>query len=116
MNIMIVDDNAVIRATIRSMLAELTDTFCECTDGSEAVESYEAFHPDWVLMDIKMKQVDGFQATEAIRSAFPDAKVIIITQYDDPKLKEKARRVGANEFVLKEHLLDIEQIIRGDHN
>ena len=62
-------------------------------------------------MDIKMKHVDGFAATEAIRSSFPDAKVIMITQYDDQKLEAKARRAGAIEFVLKEHLSEIDRII-----
>jgi CheY-like chemotaxis protein len=116
MNIMIVDDNASIRAMIRSILEQMTDTFCECSDGSEAVESYASFHPDWVLMDIKMNRMDGYQAMEAIRSTFPEAKVIMITQYNDPELKERARRAGAVDFVLKEHLLDIEQIIRSHCN
>ena len=111
MKILTVDDNESVRTMIRSLLSGSVDTFCECDDGAEAVTAYTKFRPDWVLMDIRMKQVDGFQATREILSEFPEAKIIMITQYNDPKLREKAKHVGAIDFVLKEHLLDIEQII-----
>ncbi|MBI3193576.1 MAG: response regulator transcription factor [Ignavibacteriae bacterium] len=111
MTVMIVDDNASVRSMIRTLLHTTVDSFCECSDGSEALKSYEQYHPDWVLMDIMMKRVDGFQATKEILSEFPNAKIIMITQHNDPKLKQKAQTIGATEFVLKEHLLDIEHII-----
>ncbi|MBI5022443.1 MAG: response regulator transcription factor [Ignavibacteriales bacterium] len=112
MKVMIVDDNASIRDMIRSILSTTADNVYECSDGNEALKSYQQFHPDWVLMDIKMKMMDGFEATQEILSEFPNAKIIMITQYDDPKLEEKARRIGAVEFVLKEKLVDIERIIK----
>ncbi len=113
---MIVDDNAAMRLTIRRMLSGEGIAICECSDGAEAVERFPKLRPDWVLMDIKMKQVDGFQASKEILSEFPDAKIIMITQYDDPKLEEKAHAAGVMNFVLKEHLFDIEQIIHGQKN
>lgn len=113
---MIVDDSESIRTMVRSILSTSVESFCECSDGNEALESYASFHPDWVLMDIKMKYMGGFEATNAILSVFPDAKIIMITQYSDPKLEEKAHRSGAIEFVLKEHLIDIEQIIHCNRN
>jgi DNA-binding NarL/FixJ family response regulator len=63
-----------------------------------------------------MRQMDGIQATEEIRSRFPDAKIIIVTQYNDPKLQQKALRAGACDLVLKEDLLEIERIIRANRN
>lgn len=116
MTIMIVDDSAAMRLTIRRMLSGDGVAICECSDGIEAVATYPKIHPDWVLMDIKMKQMDGFHAMEEILSEFPDAKIIMITQYDEPKLEEKAHNAGAVEFVLKEKLMDIEQIIHGQQN
>lgn len=112
MTVMIVDDSASIRKMIRTMLSTTADEFCECSDGSEALDSYSRFHPDWVLMDIKMKRMDGFQATHEILSSFPDARVVMITQYNDPKLIEKARRSGARDCILKENLVRVEEIIR----
>jgi CheY-like chemotaxis protein len=116
MTIMIVDDSAAMRLTIRRMLSGEGVAISECNDGAEAVKTYPKLHPDWVLMDIKMKQMDGFQATWEIISQFPDAKIIMITQYDDPKLEKKAHEMGAIEFVLKEKLMDIERIIHGQKN
>ncbi len=111
MKIMIVDDNESIRSVIRGILSDSADSFYECGDGSEALEAFSVYHPDWVLMDIRMKNVDGFEATKQILSSYPDAKVIMVTQFDEPKLHEKAIHAGAREFVLKENLRDIERII-----
>ncbi len=112
MVVMIVDDSASIRGLLRGMLFSSVDSFCECSDGSEALEMYRKYHPDWVLMDIRMKRMDGFQATETILSSFPEAKIILITQYNEPKLLQKARRSGACACILKDNLMDIERILR----
>lgn len=74
---------------------------------------YRKYHPDWVLMDIRMKRMNGFQAAETILSSFPEAKIIMITQYNDPKLLQKARCSGACACILKDNLMDIERILRG---
>ncbi len=111
MKIMIVDDNASIRRTIHSILDQSDDTFCECSDGTEAVKMYPWFRPDWVLMDVRMEKMNGFEATENILASFPDAKIIIVTQYNDREFREKAKHSGARNFVSKEHLMDIEGII-----
>lgn len=116
MTVMIVDDNALMRSAMRRLLDRTVDAFCECSDGSEALSTYAKFHPDWVLMDIKMNRMDGFQATKEILSSFPDAKIIMVTQYDEPVLHEKAMRGGVKEFVLKENLSEIENIIRARDN
>jgi DNA-binding NarL/FixJ family response regulator len=58
-----------------------------------------------------MKELDGISATRQIKAAFPDAQIIMITDYDDPKLREAARRAGACEYILKENLLDVRRIL-----
>jgi CheY-like chemotaxis protein len=113
---MIVDDNDAVRAKMRAILETTAPVICECIDGNQALDSYRRFHPDWVLMDIRMKVMDGFQATEEILSIFPDAKIVMVTQYDEPSLREKAKQVGAYDFVLKENLFDIERIINAQNN
>jgi CheY-like chemotaxis protein len=116
MTIMIVDDSKPVRDIIRSLLLPTADSFCECSDGDEAFEVYARVRPDWVLMDIQMKRMDGFRATREILSSFPDAKIIMVTQYDDPGVCEKAKQAGVREFVLKDNLCDIERIIQCDHS
>ncbi len=111
MRVIIVDDSAQMRHLLRGILDGTAEVACECSDGDEAVEAYAKYRPDWVLMDIKMKRVDGFQATREILSSFPDARIIMITQYDDARLKEKASLAGAQEFVLKENLVEIGSVL-----
>ena len=107
--IMIVDDNVPIRAMIKHFIQSISadEEFYECNDGSEAIDAYERLRPKWVLMDIKMPGMDGLAATETIRSQFPEAQIIIITNFDDPELHDAARKAGAAGYVLKDNLTDL---------
>ena len=116
MKVMIVDDNVAIHEIIRDALMPGVDDFADCSDGIEAVALYRSYHPDWVLMDIMMEKMDGLLATEAILAEDPHAKIIMITQHNEPSLREKAKRIGAVEFVLKENLEDIGRIINRSVN
>jgi CheY-like chemotaxis protein len=116
MKIMIVDDNLFVRATIRRILDGCGDTFSECGDGNEAVKAYAEVCPDCVLMDIKMKIMDGIRATEEICRLHPGAKIIIVTEYRDPEARKEAVRAGAVGFVLKEDLVDLGRIIAAYRN
>lgn len=102
--ILIVDDNAGMRKAIRSMLGEVDSEFCECNDGSKALEMYKTHRPHWVLMDVRMPGVDGITATKQIKSSFPNARIIIVTEYDDPYLRKEAEEAGAIAFVRKDDL------------
>jgi len=57
---------------IKKLLGDLTDAFKECVDGAQALATYKRYWPDWVLIDIKMKEMDGLAATRLIKAAFPD--------------------------------------------
>jgi CheY-like chemotaxis protein len=111
LNLLIVEDNQAMRGLIRSIIADLAGDVGECDDGAEALSAYAARRPDWVLMDIRMKETDGISATRRIKAAFPDARIMILTDYDDPKLREVARGAGAREYVTKENLLDVRRIL-----
>jgi len=82
-------------------------TVLEAADGGQAIECYERMHPDWVLMDIAMEPVDGLAASRAILGAHPEAKIIILTNYDEARYRAAAREIGTKAFILKEHLGDI---------
>ncbi|MEW6127275.1 MAG: response regulator transcription factor [Acidobacteriota bacterium] len=114
MKALIVDDNVTMRKLIRSVTQRYFSEFRECSDGSEVLQIYREFCPDWVLMDVQMQMQDGIAATKQILAAFPDAKIVIVTAYDDADLRESARLAGAHSFLLKEKLLDIKNIIRRD--
>ncbi len=111
--ILIVDDSDHIRRLIKNLVWDLAETIVECTDGSEAFAAYQKHNPDWVLMDVKMKMVDGIDATRQIKMEYPDAKIMIVTDFDVADLREAAFRAGAREYVVKEDLLSLRRILQG---
>jgi two-component system response regulator DegU len=110
MKILVVDDNREMRQTIRSLLDEVNDIY-ECSDGSEVLSEYAKCLPDWVLMDIKMKRMNGIAATKELIAQYPDARVMMLTQYNDKELREAARLAGASDYVCKENLIEARRIL-----
>ncbi len=106
-SMLLVEDNYEMRALLRELVADLASAVHECSDGAQALAAYAAHRPDWVLMDIAMKDLDGIGATRAIKSAYPDAKVIIVTGYDEAELRQAAQAAGACGYVLKDNLLEL---------
>lgn len=111
--ILIVDDDTRMRRAIAEMVSGLGMTIHEASDGAEAVNLFAAELPDWVLMDLRMKPVDGLSATAQIKAHSPEARVVIVSQYDDAALREAAGRVGACGYVLKENLYELSGILTG---
>jgi CheY-like chemotaxis protein len=111
MRLLIVEDNATIRRMIKSIVKDLAEDICECSDGSEALAAYRERQPDWVLMDIKMNETDGLAATRQIRAAFPDANIVMVTNYDEADLREAARAAGARAYVVKEDLFALRDVL-----
>lgn len=112
MNLLIVEDNLKMRRMIKSIVAGIVDRIDECGDADEALALYSKNHPDWVLMDIHLKETNGIEATREITSIFKEAKIIIVTNYNDAHFRESAREAGAVGYVLKENLFDILPIIQ----
>ena len=100
-----------MRQMIKELVGDLTEAFTECGDGVQALEAYRQHRPDWVLMDIKMEEMDGLLATRQIKEVFPDARIIIVTGYDDARLRDAAHRAGACAYVRKENLLELRQVL-----
>lgn len=113
MKLLIVDDNAEMRRLIIGIVRDLADEIAECADGADALAIYKEFQPDLVLMDLKMPETDGITACRQIIADFPDAKICVVTDYTDQQTKEAARRAGVSNFVAKESLFEIREIIEG---
>ncbi len=111
---MIVDDNARMRSVIREFLTDMNvgRSYVECGDGKEAVDTFGKYRPDCVLMDIRMKGLDGIVTTQMLRERHPGARVIIVTDYDAPELREAAKAAGAQGYVLKENLFDLVALLK----
>jgi CheY-like chemotaxis protein len=113
MKLLIVDDNYSTRNLIRSIMKPYGHVIVETENGIDAVNMYASELPDCVLMDYEMEGMNGIKATETIKASFPNARIIIVTMFDDEYLREAATKAGAERYVLKEELMDLPGILEG---
>jgi DNA-binding NarL/FixJ family response regulator len=102
--VLVADDQSMVRAGFRMLLAgeEDIEVVAEATNGLEAVDKTARFHPSVVLMDIRMPELDGLQATRRILAADNAARILILTTFDLDEYVYEALRAGASGFVLKD--------------
>ena len=100
-----------MRRLLRTLLEGIAGEIVECATGSDAVRCYFDIHPDWVLMDVRMDGLDGIRATAEIVKRDPTAKIIVLSQYDDPEIREAAQQAGAAAYLHKENLLAIRKLL-----
>lgn len=104
--VLIVDDQAVVRAGFRSILAGESDldVVGEAADGAESVRAARSLRPDVVMMDVRMPVMDGLEATRRLTAEFPDGRpsVLILTTFDPDEYVFAALRAGASGFLLKD--------------
>ena len=102
--VLIVDDHAVVRAGLRLLLEREDDIECagEAGSANEAVREARYLKPDVILLDVTMPEQTGVEALPAIRTAAPDAKVLVLSMQDDPNYVREAFAAGALGYILKE--------------
>jgi DNA-binding NarL/FixJ family response regulator len=101
--LVIVDDHPLFRAAIRQMLGQWPDleVVGEASDGCESVELCRSLHPEVVLMDLSMPNMDGFEATREIKLESPSTIVLALTAFEEPEYLLKALKAGASGYVVK---------------
>ena len=113
--VLIVDDDALVRAGLSMILAATDDVrvVAEATDGSEVLAAVDAYRPDVVLMDIRMRRMDGLAATQALCERDDAPQIIVLTTFDADDHVLRALRSGASGFLLKDTPpADIVQAVR----
>jgi DNA-binding NarL/FixJ family response regulator len=102
--VLVVDDQSMVRAGFRRLLSseEGIEVVAEAGNGLEAIEKAARFHPTVVLMDIRMPELDGLEATRRILAADRAARVLVLTTFDLDEYVYEALRAGASGFVLKD--------------
>ena len=114
MKIIIVDDDCLVAGALKTILEANPDIEVTATgsDGEEACSLYREYLPDILLMDIRMKGMDGLEASRKILGEFPEAKILLLTTFSDDEYIVKALRIGAKGYLLKQDYASILPAIR----
>jgi DNA-binding NarL/FixJ family response regulator len=101
MNVLIVDDDKASREGLRELIELRPDIHVvgEAIDGEEAIHLAKTLHPDLVVMDVQMPNMDGLEATRRIKQRLPDIRIILLTMYRE--YRAAAERSGADAFLVK---------------
>jgi DNA-binding NarL/FixJ family response regulator len=116
--ILAVDDHALLRRGIAALVNAESDMklVAEAVSGEEAIQQFKKHRPDVTLMDLQMAGMSGIEAIIAIRSDFPQARIVILTTYLNDVQVVRALKAGARAYVLKGHVdQDLSEVIRAVH-
>jgi len=106
--IVVVDDSAIMRKMVRKLLETTEHQITgEAKSGKEAIEQYKTLAPDIVIMDVTMRDMNGFAAAREILSLDPDARIIFFTNLDKDQYAAQATDLGALGFVNKHNLEEL---------
>ena len=114
-----VDDHPLLREGISALISNQPDMelIAEASSGTESIQQYRVHHPDVTLMDLRLPDMSGIEAMIAIRSEFPDARIIMLTTFEGDIEIQRALQAGARGYLLKstppKELMDV---IRQVHN
>lgn len=102
--ILLVDDHEVVRLGLKALLEhhQNFEVVAEAASAKEAIENTSRYHPDIVLMDIRLPGVSGIEACEEIIRDHPDTRVVMLTSYAEDEMLFSAIRAGASGYVLKQ--------------
>jgi DNA-binding NarL/FixJ family response regulator len=101
--VLCVDDHPIVRDGIAHALQRHSDMelVAEAVNGIEAIEAFRKYRPDVTLMDLQMPGMSGIEATAAIRTEFPQARIVILTTYTGDIQASRALKLGAVGYLLK---------------
>ena len=117
--VLLVEDHETVREGLRLLLDSQSDmeVVAEACDGRAAVEYNERFRPHVVVMDLSMPDINGLQATQAIKKSHPDTAIVALTRHDDAPFVDELKKAGASAYVLKQspsrELLDAVRVAAG---
>ncbi len=105
--VIIADDHAIIREGLKNLFEKKgMDVIAVARNGREAIDFAMLYHPDVVMMDISMPDLNGVEATAAIRKQVPGTKIIALSMHSNKKIIDKMLASGASGYILKEAAFD----------
>lgn len=115
--ILLVDDHPIVREGLRTVLLRRPgwEIVGEASNGVEALEKVEVLHPDVIVLDITMPQMNGLEVCRIVRQNSPGPEVLFVTQHDSPQMMREALGAGAKGYVVKSNaardLLDAIEVV-----
>lgn len=112
MKLLIVEENLAMRRLIRSFIGEIPHSINECENGAAVLTLCEGAKPDWVLLDLNLAEADSFATTRQIVKDFPETRVVMMADDDNPRMRQAAHRAGVFEYILKDDLLSLRRLLQ----
>jgi DNA-binding NarL/FixJ family response regulator len=115
LKVLLVDDHALVRRGFRRMLEDepSIQVIGEASDGAEAMKRAEELHPDVIVMDCALPQVNGIEATRQILKKMPDTSILMLSMHSEDTLVRQALEAGARGYILKNAMdLDLVSAIK----
>ena len=116
--VVIIDDDIFVSGALKTILESSGDITVPATgfDGKEALELYKKYRPDVLLMDIRMKEVSGLDASAAVLKEFPKANILLLTTFSDDEYIVQALKLGARGYLLKQDYASLLPALRAIHS
>lgn len=108
MKVLVVDDEREITDFLCKFLSRFKISSNKANNGIEALKIFDEFKPEWMFLDIKMPDMDGFELLERLKEKNISPKVVMITGRDDKDSQENAKKLGALDYIVKP--LDLEEL------
>lgn len=111
--VVIIDDDQLVALSLKTILeaSGVINIAATGNDGREALPLYREYRPDVIVMDIRMKDVTGLAAAEQVLSEFPDARILLLTTFNDDEYIVKALKLGVKGYILKQDFEGIEPAV-----
>lgn len=117
MNIIIIDDDPLVVESLKTIIeANNINILAVGYNGLEAVRLYDKYRPDLILMDIRMEEMNGIEATEEILKIDSNAKILLITTFQDQEYIASALNLGCRGYILKQNIKGIIPAINAVHS
>ena len=102
--IVLADDHRILRQGVRALLEAEPDfsILAEAENGRETIRMVERFHPDVLLLDLIIPEMNGFEVSRVVRKRFPETNIVILTMHANEAYVLEALRAGANGYVIKD--------------
>jgi DNA-binding NarL/FixJ family response regulator len=116
--ILLADDHPLLRDGVSGLIADQPDMklVAEASNGREAIDQFRKYHPDITLLDLQMPEINGIDAILAMRSDYPDARIIVLTTYTGDAQVLRSLKAGAQAYLLKSALRrELLEAIRAVH-